>query len=68
VPLEEAGFELEGRLPAQLPGRFQPLDFSDRPMVCSFWIAPRLGADSRDFFRTPSLYVVRSDSDLDRPN
>jgi hypothetical protein len=60
APLEAAGFA-----PANgLPGRFQPLDFSDRPLVCDFWAAPRLGID----FAAGDLYVTRADSDLDRPN
>ena len=59
-PLEEAGFAiLDG-----VPGRFQPLDFSDRPIVSNFWAAPRLGVD----FASGGLYVTRADSDLDRPN
>jgi GNAT superfamily N-acetyltransferase len=62
--LEEAGFQREDRLPAELPGRFQPLDFSDRPIVSCFWAAPRLGVD----FATDGLYVTRADSDLDRPS
>ena len=64
APLEAAGFEREDRLPAALPGRFQPLDFSDRPIVSCFWAAPRLGVD----FAGGDLYVTRADSDLDRPN
>jgi hypothetical protein len=64
APLEAAGFEREDRLPAALPGRFQPLDFSDRPIVSCFWAAPRLGVD----FGCDDLYVTRADSDLDRPN
>jgi GNAT superfamily N-acetyltransferase len=64
APLEAAGFEREDRLPAALPGRFQPLDFSDRPIVSCFWAAPRLGVD----FTGGDLYVTRADSDLDRPN
>jgi hypothetical protein len=64
VPLEQAGFEREDRLPNGLPGRFQPLDFSDRPIVSCFWAAPRLGID----FSTDGLYVTRADSDLDRPS
>ena len=64
APLETAGFEREDRLPAPLPGRFQPLDFSDRPIVSCFWAAPRLGVD----FAAGDLYVTRADSDLDRPN
>jgi GNAT superfamily N-acetyltransferase len=60
VPLEAAGFA-----PANgLPGRFQPLDFSDRPIVSNFWAAPRLEVD----FAAGDLYVTRADSDLDRPN
>ena len=62
APLESAGFEREDRRAAALPGRFQPLDFSDRPIVSCFWAAPRLGLDLAD------LYVTRADSDLDRPN
>ena len=62
-PLESAGFQREDRLPAELPGRFQPLDFSDRPIDSCFWAAPRLGAD----FGSDDLYVTRADSDLDRP-
>ena len=62
-PLESAGFRREDRLPAELPGRFQPLDFSDRPIVSCFWAAPSLGAD----FGSDDLYVTRADSDLDRP-
>jgi RimJ/RimL family protein N-acetyltransferase len=62
-PLERAGFEREDRLPAKLPGRFQPLDFSDRPIVSCFWAAPRLAVD----FGADDLYVTRADSDLDRP-
>jgi hypothetical protein len=59
-PLEAAGFApREG-----LPGRFQPLDFSDRPIVSNFWAAPRLEVD----FAAGDLYVTRADSDLDRPN
>jgi GNAT superfamily N-acetyltransferase len=61
--LEEAGFQREDRLPAELPGRFQPLDFSDRPIVSCFWAAPRLAVD----FGADDLYVTRADSDLDRP-
>ena len=64
APLEAAGFEREDRLPAALPGRFQPLDFSDRPIVSCFWAAPRLAVD----FAGGDLYVTRADSDLDRPN
>jgi GNAT superfamily N-acetyltransferase len=64
APLEAAGFAREDRLPATLPGRFQPLDFSDRPLVSCFWAAPRLGAD----LFGDDLYVTRADSDLDRPN
>jgi len=64
APLEAAGFEREDRLPAALPGRFQPLDFSDRPIVSCFWAAPRLGVD----LAGGDLYVTRADSDLDRPN
>lgn len=64
APLEEAGFQREDRLPAELPGRFQPLDFSDRPIVSCFWAAPRLGAD----LGGDGLYVTRADSDLDRPS
>ena len=62
--LEGAGFQREDRLPAELPGRFQPLDFSDRPIVSCFWAAPRLGAD----LGGGDLYVTRADSDLDRPS
>jgi hypothetical protein len=62
-PLESAGFQREDRLPAELPGRFQPLDFSDRPIVSCFWAAPEVGAD----FGSDDLYVTRADSDLDRP-
>ncbi|HEX6701085.1 MAG TPA: GNAT family N-acetyltransferase [Gaiellaceae bacterium] len=59
-PLEHVGFvAVDG-----LPGRFQPLDFSDRPIVSNFWAAPRLGVD----FAAGDLYVTRADSDLDRPN
>src|SRR5207253_11428602 len=58
VPLEEAWFAPD----PGLPGRFQPLDFSDRPIVCNFWAAPSLAVDFAD------LYVTRADSDLDRPN
>jgi hypothetical protein len=61
--LEEAWFQREDRLPAELPGRFQPLDFSDRPIVSCFWAAPRLEVD----FGADDLYVTRADSDLDRP-
>jgi GNAT superfamily N-acetyltransferase len=61
--LEEAGFQREDRLPAELPGRFQPLDFSDRPIVSCFWAASRLEVD----FGADDLYVTRADSDLDRP-
>ena len=64
APLEAAGFAREDRLPATLPGRFQPLDFSDRPLVSCFWAAPRLGED----LFGEDLYVTRADSDLDRPN
>jgi hypothetical protein len=63
--LEEAGFQREDRLPAELPGRFQPLDFSDRPIVSCFWAAPRLEVD---FGADDDLYVTRADSDLDRPS
>ena len=63
VALEEAGFQREERLPAELPGRFQPLDFSDRPIVSCFWVAPRLAVD----LGAEDLYVTRADSDLDRP-
>jgi GNAT superfamily N-acetyltransferase len=60
APLEAAGFA-----PANgLPGRFQPLDFSDRPIVSNLWAAPRLELD----FAAGDLYVTRADSDLDRPN
>jgi len=60
APLEAAGFAaVDG-----LPGRFQPLDFSDRPIVSNFWAAPGLGVD----FASGDLYVTRADSDLDRPN
>jgi GNAT superfamily N-acetyltransferase len=62
APLEAAGFEREET--TALPGRFQPLDFSDRPIVSCFWAAPRLGVD----FMSGDLYVTRADSDLDRPN
>jgi GNAT superfamily N-acetyltransferase len=62
--LEEAGFQREDRLPAELPGRFQPLDFSDRPIVSCFWAAARLGVD----LGGDDLYVTRADSDLDRPS
>jgi hypothetical protein len=58
--LEAAGFVPD----PGLPGRFQPLDFSDRPIVSNFWAAPRLGVD----FAAGDLYVTRADSDLDRPN
>lgn len=64
APLEAAGFAPEDRLPARLPGRFQPLDFSDRPLVSCFWAAPRLG----EGVFGDDLYVTRADSDLDRPN
>jgi GNAT superfamily N-acetyltransferase len=59
-PLEAVGFEPD----PGLPGRFQPLDFSDRPLVSCFWATPRLGID----FTGGDLYVTRADSDLDRPN
>jgi GNAT superfamily N-acetyltransferase len=59
-PLEAAGFVPD----PGLPGRFQPLDFSDRPIVSCFWAAPRLDVD----FAAGDLYVTRADSDLDRPN
>ena len=62
APLEAAGFEREEE--SVLPGRFQPLDFSDRPIVSCFWAAPRLGVDVAG----GDLYVTRADSDLDRPN
>ena len=62
--LEDAGFQREDRLPAELPGRFQPLDFSDRPIVSCFWAAPRLAVD----LGGDDLYVTRADSDLDRPS
>jgi hypothetical protein len=64
APLETAGFQREDRLPAELPARFQPLDFSDRPVVSCFCATPRLGVD----FGGGDLYVTRADSDLDRPN
>jgi len=60
APLELAGFTRRDGL----PGRFQPLDFSDRPIVSNFWVTPRLGVD----FTGGDLYVTRADSDLDRPN
>jgi hypothetical protein len=60
APLAAAGFTPD----PGLPGRFQPLDFSDRPIVSCFWAAPRLGVD----FAGGDLYVTRADSDLDRPN
>jgi len=60
APLVTAGFTPD----PGLPGRFQPLDFSDRPIVSCFWAAPRLGVD----FAARDLYVTRADSDLDRPN
>jgi GNAT superfamily N-acetyltransferase len=60
APLEAVGFTLD----PGLPGRFQPLDFSDRPIVSCFWAAPRLGVD----FAGGDVYVTRADSDLDRPN
>jgi hypothetical protein len=63
-PLESAGFQREDRLPAELPGRFQPLDFSDRPIVSCFWAVPRLAVD----FGAEDVYVTRADSDLDRPS
>jgi RimJ/RimL family protein N-acetyltransferase len=62
--LEETGFQREDRLPAELPGRFQPLDFSDRPIVSCFWAAPRLAVD----LGGDDVYVTRADSDLDRPS
>jgi hypothetical protein len=60
APLDTAGFTPD----PGLPGRFQPLDFSDRPIVSCFWAAPRLEVD----FGAGDLYVTRADSDLDRPN
>jgi GNAT superfamily N-acetyltransferase len=66
--LAAAGFADDAMLPASLPGRFQPLDFADRPLVCSFWIDPRHASDSGSFFTAADPYVTRSDSDLDRPN
>jgi GNAT superfamily N-acetyltransferase len=60
APLEAVGFVPD----PGLPGRFQPLDFSDRPLVSNFWAAPHLGVD----FAGGDLYVTRADSDLDRPN
>jgi GNAT superfamily N-acetyltransferase len=60
APLEAEGFVATDGL----PGRFQPLDFSDRPIVSNFWAAPRLGVE----FGAGDLYVTRADSDLDRPN
>jgi GNAT superfamily N-acetyltransferase len=60
APLVAAGFTAD----PGLPGRFQPLDFSDRPIVSCFWAASRLGID----FAGGDLYVTRADSDLDRPN
>jgi GNAT superfamily N-acetyltransferase len=60
VPLEAVGFTPD----PGLPGRFQPLDFSDRPIVSCFWAASRLDVD----FAAGDLYVTRADSDLDRPN
>jgi GNAT superfamily N-acetyltransferase len=66
APLEAHGFQREDRLPAQLPGRFQPLDFSDRPLVSCFWASERLGGNA--VFTGDDLYVTRADSDLDRPN
>ena len=66
VPLEAAGFQREDTLPAELPGRFQPLDFSDRPLVSCFWAADRLGGNR--VFASEDLYVTRADSDLDRPS
>lgn len=62
-PLEQAGFVRAEHLPFEVPGRFQPLDFSDRPIVSRFWAADRLGVD----FASDALYVTRADSDLDRP-
>jgi GNAT superfamily N-acetyltransferase len=64
LPLEAAGFAREDRLPSELPSRFQPLDFSERPIVSCFWACPGLGVD----FFGGDLYVTRADSDLDRPN
>ena len=61
APLESVGFVREDRLPEPLPGRFQPLDFSDRPIVSNFWASPRLGVD----FAAGDLYVTRADSDLE---
>ena len=66
APLEAVGFQREDLLPAELPGRFQPLDFSDRPLVSCFWADARLGGNS--VFAGDDLYVTRADSDLDRPN
>ena len=59
-PLEVAGFVPD----PGLPGRFQPLDFSDRPLVSCVWASPHLGID----FAGGDPYVTRADSDLDRPN
>jgi len=63
-PLGRVGFEREDRLSAALPGRFQPLDFSDRLVLSCFWVSPRLGID----LFGDDLYVTRADSDLDRPS
>ena len=65
APLEMVGFRREDTLPAELPGRFQPLDFSDRPLVSCFWASEELGGN--DVFSGDDLYVTRADSDLDRP-
>jgi GNAT superfamily N-acetyltransferase len=67
-PLENAGFVLEGSLPASLPARFQPLDFADRPLASSLWITGRHTGSGRGWRDAADLYVTRSDSDLDRPN
>jgi GNAT superfamily N-acetyltransferase len=65
---EEAGFVLEQSLPARLPARFQPLDFSDRALASSFWIGGDARVSAEGSIEAADLYVTRADSDLDRPN
>lgn len=66
-PLERAGFVREDEMPSALPSLFQPLEPSPRQLRAAFRVAREHG-ETAEFFRSPELYLTRSDCDQDRPN
>ena len=66
--LEAAGFLREDAMPAPLPSRFQPLDFTHTHLNGVFWMSPAVAGNGDACSTSPAFYVTRADGDQDRPS